>query len=122
MDEERSKGNDLEISTRREEGWDVVKVAGEVDLATAPRLREALSGLIGEAGSRVVADLRRVSFIDSSGVETLLEAHKELGRAGGRLAVVCARGGPVAKVLGITGLDKVLSLHGSVEEAIGRTA
>jgi anti-sigma B factor antagonist len=95
----------------------MLRVGGEVDLATAPQLRAKLVDLVevGEAG-RVVVDLTPVAFMDSTGLGVLLAAHKRARANGRRVLLVCPEG-PVLRVVRLTGIDKVLSIHGSLAEA-----
>ncbi len=79
----------------------VVSVAGELDVATAPELARALAGIDGD----VTVDLSGATFADPSGLRVLLAA-----RAGGcRLRVVRRGGGPVARLLTLTGTDTLLT-------------
>jgi anti-sigma B factor antagonist len=94
----------------------VLTVAGEVDLYTAPRLKERLSELTGSGRSRLAVDLQGVEFMDSTGLGVLIGALKRCKEAGGTLALVGPRE-PVVKVLAITGLDKVFSIGDTVEDA-----
>lgn len=88
----------------------IVVVAGEVDLATAPRLREVLaSGSASDAGS-VCLDLGAVTFMDSVGLALVLASHRELGLQGGRLAIVCPEG-PAKLLFEVTGVDAELELY-----------
>ena len=66
-------GEALTIRVRREQGYAIVAVAGEVDIATVTRLRERLFGLAA-SGSTLVVDLDQVSFIDSAGLASLPNA------------------------------------------------
>ena len=66
-------GKVLTIRTRREPGYVVVTVAGEIDIATVARLRERLSALAA-GGLPLVADLDQVSFIDATGLGALAGA------------------------------------------------
>jgi anti-anti-sigma factor len=61
----------------------IVHVAGEVDMATAPRLQECL----GELDGNVVVDLREVAFLDSSGINALVVTRKRLTRSGGSMTL-----------------------------------
>lgn len=98
--------------------WTVVEVRGEVDLYTAPRLKERLVELIGGGRVRLAVDLDGVEFLDSTGLGILIGALKRCREADGVLALVAPRD-PVLKVLGITGLDRVFPIHDTVERATG---
>jgi anti-anti-sigma factor len=88
----------------------VVAARGELDLATAPEFEDAIAGAIS-AGRHVVLDLRALEFMDSSGVRVLVTAHTGALEAGGRLSVAPgAADGPIARILGVSGLDSVLEL------------
>lgn len=91
-------------------------MTGEVDLYTAPQLRERVAWAIEDGASRIVVDLADVSFMDSSGLGVLIGALRRLRERGGELAVVCGEG-PVRRLLAITGLDRLFPVHGSVEAA-----
>lgn len=93
-------------------------VQGDLDIATGPELREALGALVEDGRSRIVVDLSPVGFMDSSGLGVLVDVHKRLRQSGDELVLVCDEG-PVLRVLGITGLDKVLAVHGDLQEVIG---
>jgi anti-anti-sigma factor len=78
---------------------------GELDLATAPELEEALVSAI-EEGHEVVLDLRELEFMDSSGVRVLVVAHT---RGDGRFGLIAAGPtSPVTKILAISGLEPEL--------------
>jgi anti-sigma B factor antagonist len=74
----------LSFNVSRSDGSSVVAVAGEIDMATAPELAKVLGDFAQET---VIVDFSAVTFIDSSGLATLAEAHQRIGRAGGQLAV-----------------------------------
>ncbi|MDP8959310.1 MAG: STAS domain-containing protein [Actinomycetota bacterium] len=107
---------ELSLASRTEGPWSVVEVRGEVDLATAPQLRESVLDLIDDGSHQIVVDLRGVDFMDSSGLGVLMTALKRLREYNGDLALVC-REGPVLKVLSITGLDRVFPIYHDVAEA-----
>jgi anti-anti-sigma factor len=74
---------ELELWVERHNGTTVVTAAGEIDMATAPKLRECLLGTSG----KVIVDLRAVSFLDSSGIGVLVDAQNHLSEAGGSLTL-----------------------------------
>jgi anti-sigma B factor antagonist len=82
----------------------VITPQGELDIATLDDFRHALSDAAREAGSTVVVDLSEVSFIDSSALGAVVEAHHRLRRDRRQLAVVAPPGTAAAVVLGLTGL------------------
>jgi anti-anti-sigma factor len=88
----------------------VVTVRGELDLATAPQLEEALVPPLRDGGAAVL-DLRGLEFMDSTGVRVIVAAHAAAKESGGSLSVVRTDPeGPVGRVLEISGLDAVLDL------------
>ena len=107
---------DLTLATRDVDGRTVVVVGGEIDVYTAPQLRERLISLVDGGARRVVVDLGRVEFLDSTGLGILVGALKRLRGAGGELFLVCGQE-RLLKIFRITGLDRVFSLYPTVEAA-----
>ena len=106
------------------EGVPVVRLAGEIDLAAAPTVRDRLSALALHLAGRgpggrgvVVVDLGEVTFIDSTGLSMLVAAHGRFAGSGMelRVASVPAR---VRQVLQLTGLDGLLSTYEDVPSAL----
>lgn len=94
----------------------VVAVKGEVDLYSAPSLKERVADLVSSGRVRLAIDLAGVEFMDSTGLGVLIGGLKRCKEAGGWLALVAPRE-PVVKVLSITGLDKVFPIHEDIEQA-----
>ena len=94
----------------------VITVAGELDMATAPALRERLSRAIAAGASALVLDLRGVTFMDSIGLAAILLARSRLNEAG-RLAIVLARDSYPQLVLETAGLRRSLALFETREAA-----
>ncbi len=107
---------ELALEEREIGDWAVLAVRGEVDVYTAPRLRERLIEIISRGARRVVVDLEGVDFLDSTGLGVLVGALKRLRSNDGELDLVCTQP-RIRKVFEITGLTKVFSIHESVEEA-----
>jgi anti-sigma B factor antagonist len=95
----------------------LIRVGGEIDVYTAPNLREAILGLIGNGVSHVIADLRAVEFLDSTGLGAIVGGHKRLRTNNGSL-VLAASPDRIVRLFRITGLDRAFSLYNSVPEAI----
>lgn len=99
----------------------VVSVTGDVDLFTAPEFKQRVTAPIAAGAERVIVDLTKTTFIDSSSLGVLIGAHRRLKARGGRLVVACD-GEAIVKTFRITGLDDVFTLAGSVEAALGEDA
>ena len=98
-------------------GLAVVVVAGELDLYTAPELRERL-GRVDEAGAeRVVLDLSQVTLVDSMALGVLLGAKKRLATHAGSLDLVVCKP-DIRRIFEITMLDRVFTLYASRDEAL----
>lgn len=97
--------------------WSVVEVHGEVDL----RVRQLFRALPVRDGSRVVFDLRRVTFMDCSGVGVLAASTHLAARASGCVRVAGAPA-QVRRLLALTHVERVLSLYDSLEEALAEPA
>ena len=99
----------LELTVSNHEGETVLSAAGELDVNTAPELREHLARLAGDGARRIVVDLTDVSFIDSTGLGVLVGVLKRVLQHNGELLLQRPR--PAArKVFDITGLDQVFTI------------
>lgn len=109
---------ELSLATRCVSAHTVLEIGGEIDVYTAPRLRERLTEIIGSGEARVVVDLGKVEFLDSTGLGVLVGAHRRLRGGGGSLGLVCPQE-RLLKIFRVTGLDSVLEIHSTVEAATG---
>lgn len=98
---------ELFIDVVRDGDVPVVKVAGELDMSTAPDLSDALDELVEEP--KVVVDLEKLEFIDSTGLAALLGAHKAMKQHGGTLELRSPQP-MVVNVVETTGLDAVFEI------------
>lgn len=112
---------DLGLDVTERDGCAVLAVAGEVDVATVPRLREQLHGLVAQGSNRIIVDLDGVDFLDSTGLGVLVGALKRVRSNDGELSLVCTQP-RIRKVFEVTGLTKVFSLFDSVDDAVAGTA
>jgi len=108
---------ELSLATRTVATHTVLEVGGEVDVYTAPRLRERLVELIDNGVRQVIVDLGGVDFLDSTGLGVLVGALKRLRAVGGTFALVCGKE-PLLKIFRITALDQVFPIYPSVDAAV----
>jgi anti-sigma B factor antagonist len=96
----------------------VVHVHGEVDMASAPHLRDVFIGVLAaEPSAHLIVDLGGVEFIDSTGIGVIVAAHQRVTANGGWFTAVVPTA-KVRKVLQITGLLRVWRVTGSLEDAL----
>ena len=93
----------------------LARVSGEVDVYSAPALRDGLTELLA-SGSSVIVDLTEVGFLDSTGLGALVAARKVAEDNGAQLPLVCTKE-RILKLFTITGLDGVFTIHESVDAA-----
>jgi anti-sigma B factor antagonist len=108
---------DLALRVEEREGWTVVRASGDLDLTTAPRLREQLVQVITGGQPQIVLDLQSVDFIDSTGLGVLVGLLKRTRSQGGDLRLVSQRTG-LRKLLELTALERAFPLAASVDDAI----
>ena len=109
------------MTTRAIDELSVVDVVGEVDVFSAPNLAEQLTQLFDAGRRTVVVDLTLVTFLDSTGLGTLVAARNRAEEAGGQLPII-GSGERVLKLFRITGLDEVFEIYPSIEAAIEATS
>ena len=102
-------------------GQTVVEVGGEIDVYTAPRLRETLISLVNSGNYHLVIDLEGVEFLDSTGLGVLVGGLKRVRAHDGTIDLVCTQA-RILRIFRITGLDNVFSIYDSVQDALGRRA
>src|SRR3954465_12430218 len=95
----------------------VVAVRGEIDLFTAPELKQKLTDAIESGKSRIVVDLTETSFLDSTALGVLIGAVKRLRTRDGALVIVNVDQN-IAKTFEITGLDQIFTILGTRDEAV----
>lgn len=95
----------------------VVRLAGRLNMVTAPKLRDAVVKAVADGHARLVVDLSDVEFIDSSGLGALVSGLKTTRQAGGDLRIAAANE-QVKLVLQLTNVERVLSPYDEVERAL----
>ena len=94
----------------------MVSVAGEIDLATAPVLQDALDGVLTVYPTALIIDLSEVEFLGSAGLQILAATHDKL-KDSTRLAVV-ADGPATSRPIQLTGLNEIFTLFSTLDEAL----
>jgi anti-sigma B factor antagonist len=107
---------DLDVETGTHGDASVLTLRGEIDVYTAPRLRQAIIDLVDGGATRIVVDMERVDFLDSTGLGVLVGGLKRVKTKDGSLAIVATQD-KILKIFDITGLNKVFPIHASLEEA-----
>jgi anti-sigma B factor antagonist len=102
-------------------GVQVIALAGEVDLYTAPEFKQELLRVIGEGAKQVVVDLTETTFIDSTTLGVLVGGVKRLRPEGGQLSLISSDRN-ITKIFEITGLDRVFAIYETRDEALAALA
>ena len=108
---------DLTLSTHEADGTTVVAVGGEIDVYTAPRLRDKFTELVAAGSYDIIVDMQNVEFLDSTGLGVLVGGLKKVRAHDGSLELVCSQE-RLLKIFRITGLAKVFVIHESAEAAL----
>jgi anti-sigma B factor antagonist len=108
---------DLTLSTREVGGRTVVAVGGEIDVYTAPKLRDTITELVASGNFDLIIDMERVEFLDSTGLGVLVGGLKKVRAHDGSLQLVCNQD-RLLKIFRITGLAKVFTIHESADAAL----
>jgi len=111
---------ELKLGHYSKDGIEVVDVEGEIDIHTAPRLRELLIGLVRQSNYHLVVNMEKVEFLDSTGLGVLVGGLNRVRAHDGSLDLVCTRE-RILKIFRISGLTKVFGIHQTVDQAIAAT-
>lgn len=111
---------DLTLTTRDIDGTTIVAVGGEIDVYTAPKLRDKITELVAAGVYDLVIDMEAVEFLDSTGLGVLVGGLKKVRAHDGSLQLVCTQD-RLLKIFRITGLAKVFVIHDSAEAALTRS-
>ena len=107
---------ELSIENLDKGSWTLIDVGGELDLFTAPNLREMLIQADDRVQPLLVIDLDDVTFMDSTGLGVLIGGLRRARERSAEMVLVCTSR-PVLRVLEITGLHHVFTIHASITEA-----
>jgi anti-sigma B factor antagonist len=108
---------DLKLGHYGKDGIEVIDVQGEIDMYTAPRLRELLIDLVSKGSYHLVVNLDKVGFLDSTGLGVLVGGLRRVRAHDGSLDLVCTQQ-RILKIFRITGLTEVFGIYETVDQAI----
>ena len=97
--------------------WAVMRVSGEIDMATAPKLRQHVQNVTARGPDGLVLDLDRVDFIDSTGLGVMVGAAKRMRMSDGALRIVCSQS-HLVELFELTRLNEVFDLFETLDDAL----
>ncbi len=107
----------MKINSKEQQGVQVVEVSGDIDFHTSRDLREKFQQILNNKGAKLLVNLKKVNYIDSSGLATFVEALQHVKQSGGKLVLV-GLAPAVRGVFEIAKLDSIFSLSDSEEKAL----
>lgn len=107
----------LTVESHQRDGVVVIAITGELDMATAPQLQTHVAELLTGGHNRLVFDLAKVSFCDSTGLSVFVRAKNNCADAGGEIRLAAPQRG-VLRILEVSGLVDVLPTFPDVDQAI----
>jgi anti-sigma B factor antagonist len=108
---------DLKLGHHAKDGIEIIDVQGEIDMYTAPQLRELLIDLVSRGSYQLVVNLDKVGFLDSTGVGVLVGGLKRVRAHDGSLDLICTQQ-RILKIFRITGLTEVFGIYQTADQAI----
>ena len=111
----------LPINVDHRDGFTILSPQGEIDFATGPQLKEAITRTLVAGEVNLVIDLLAVDFIESTGLGALIGGRRRAHALKGSLRLVCTED-QLLRIFRITGLDKVFAIYKTVEEATAQRA
>ena len=108
---------ELKLGHHAQDGIEVIDVHGEIDMYTAPQLRDLLIALVSRGSYQLVVNLDQVGFLDSTGLGVLVGGLRRVRACDGSLDLVCTRE-RILNIFRITGLTQVFGIYQTVDQAI----
>jgi len=108
---------DVQLKTRTVDGVSVLEVTGELDIYTSPKLKAAIQTALTAGRARVVVNLLRTTYLDSTALSVLTTAQKQAREAGGNLGLVFDQP-QIEKIFTITGLQRVFPIFRTETDAM----
>jgi anti-sigma B factor antagonist len=106
------------ITDEWHDGVGVTRLDGEIDASNVHDVGDRLRSMVTNQSFSLVVDLSGIAYVDSAGINLLFALAEELRGRQQRLAVVVADGSPIARMIALTGLDRVVSMHATLPAAL----
>jgi len=94
----------------------VIELEGEVDVYTAPQLKQQMINLLESGNKQMIIDLTKVEYLDSTALGVLIGGLKRMREMDGNMVLVCPSA-RIRRVFEITGLDKIFDIYNTADEA-----
>ena len=107
----------LKVNTRTVDGASIIDLQGEVDVYTAPELKQQIIDLLDSGSQRVIVNLQSVDYLDSTALGVLIGGLKRLRERNGSLDLICPNP-RIKRIFEITGLDKIFDIFNTEDEAL----
>ena len=108
---------DLKIVVEEKDDVMVLRLDGEVDVYTAPKLKSRLIDLVDQGKFKIIVDLEKVAFMDSSGLGVLVGGLKRVRSHDGAISLICSQEN-ILKIFRITGLVKIFPIFDNESQAL----
>jgi anti-anti-sigma factor len=105
------------VETEIVPGRCILRIHGEVDISNADEVSEAIDQAVSNEGTTVVLDLTPTTYLDSSGIQLLVQLAERLGDRRHALRVVVPRDSALRTLIELTGLEQVIPIRSSMEDA-----
>jgi len=107
----------MSVKTENKSGLMICRVEGEIDINTAPDIKKAFEKILAKREPKVVVNLSKVTYVDSSGLATLVEILKNMRSYGGKLKLTNLSP-KIRSLFEITKLEKLFDIIAEEEEAV----
>ena len=107
----------MQITQSKLNDFLLVALEGEVDLNSSPQLRKVFNDIIDKGAQKIIVNFAKVSYIDSSGLATLIEMMQRMKQGEGRMYLV-QMSDKIKSLFEITKLDKLFAIYRTQEEAL----
>ncbi|MDO5297600.1 MAG: STAS domain-containing protein [bacterium] len=112
-----AEGELISIETKNEEDLCILTVKGRLGITTENSLRQRVAALVEQSQVHIILDFTGVTFMDSSGMSSVLSAMRSVSENQGRICLVCDTR-HILRVLRITAIDKLMAIYPTLDEAV----